>query len=187
MGNIIKIITVSALCVLFAGSAALAQKKAIQVGDKMPGFYLKDMKGDSFFLNEHIGENAKYNNKAMVFSLSASYCKPCMKEIPELGKLLEQYKDKGLGIYLIVLERKKQAQKLITVTQTKLPILLDRYLMVPKLIGRQGIPCTLLVDGEGTVKFINTGFNEKNAAEFIERFEHEVVALLGDDNSGSSE
>ena len=65
---------------------AEAQEKAIRIGDKIPGFFLKDLNGESFFLRDYVGEKAKKNLKAMIFSLSASYCKPCKKEIPELGK-----------------------------------------------------------------------------------------------------
>ncbi|MBT4483206.1 MAG: redoxin domain-containing protein [Candidatus Latescibacteria bacterium] len=176
-----KILTVSSLCVLcmlVLSFGAEAQEKAIRIGDKIPGFFLKDLNGESFFLRDYVGEKAKKNLKAMIFSLSASYCKPCKKEIPELGKMMEKYKDKGLEIYIIAIEKEEQALKLVAETKTAIPVLLDKYLMVPKLLGHESIPFTLLIDSEGTVKFINTGFSEENAMEFIERFENEVVALL---------
>ena len=92
--------------------------------------------------------------------------------------MMEKYKDKGLEIYIIAIEKEEQALKLVAETKTAIPVLLDKYLMVPKLLGHESIPFTLLIDSEGTVKFINTGFSEENAMEFIERFENEVVALL---------
>ena len=167
------------LCLPVLSLGVAAQKKAIRIGDTMPGFFLKDLNGESFFLRDYIGEKAKKNCRALIFSLSASYCKPCKKEIPELGKMMEKYKDKGLGIYIIAIEKEKQARKLVADTKTTIPVLLDKYLVVPKLLGHENIPFTLLIDNEGTVRFINTGFSEKNAMEFIERFENEVAALLG--------
>jgi len=161
------------------GNGTEAQKKTIQVGDSMPGFFLKDLSGESFFLADHIGSKAKTTHGAMIFSLTASYCKPCRKEIPELGKLAEKYRDKGIGIYLIAVEGKEQAATLVKETGTKLPVLIDRYLMVPGLIGRESIPCTLLLDKDGVVRFINTGFNEDNADEFIRKFEDAVAVVLG--------
>ncbi len=163
-------------------SPALAQKPAIQVGDRFPGFYLKDMQGESFFLAEHVGDKAKFKHKAVVVSLSASYCEPCKKEIPEFAQLMEQYGDKGLAIFIVAVENKEQAEKLVAETKTELPVLVDRYLMVPKRIGREGIPCTILLDSTGTVKFINTGFNEENAEEFINKFKTEVESLLNSDS-----
>ncbi len=178
MRAILHMVTAAVLATAVFGAGAFAQE-TIQVGDVMPGFFLKDMNGESFFLKDCVGDDATKNYKAVIFSLCASYCKPCKKEIPELGTMVEKYRDKGLGIYLIALEKEEQAKKLVEETQTKLPVLLDRYLIVPKLLKREGIPFTLLVDNTGTVRFINTGFSEENAHEFVRRFEEKVVEVLG--------
>jgi len=179
----VSLLAVLAIVVISA-SSAVAQTKPIQIGDTLPGFFLKDMNGESFFLKDHIGDAAKVKHEALIFSLTASYCKPCRKEIPELGAMVEKYRSKGLGVYLIAVEKKEQAEVLVKETGTKLPVLIDRYLLVPGLIGRESIPCTLLVDKNGVVRFINTGFNEDNADEFIKKFEEAVVVVLGDGGSG---
>jgi len=184
-----RIVTKAIAAIMIMMSAvvpdAAAQKKAIQVGDSLPGFFLKDLKGDSFFLKDHVGVEAKNDHRAVIFSLSASYCKPCRKEIPELERMAGKFADKGLAVFLVAIENRDNAGKLVRETQTKLPVLVDRYLVVPKMIGRESIPCTLLVDNDGVVRFINTGFNENNAEEFIARFEEAVAAVLdSDDNSG---
>ena len=134
-----------------------------------------------------MGENANRSYKGIIFSLSASTCKPCKKEIPELEKLMVKYEDRGLAVYIIALEKEELARRLVSETKTTLPVLIDRYLLVPKLLGRKGIPFTLLVNSKGVVRYINTGFSEKNIAEFIERFENEVVAVLGTDNNTHTE
>ena len=164
-----------------------AKKKVVTVGDPMPGFFLKDIDGKDFFLDNYVGKKAKDTYTCMIFSLSASYCKPCKKEIPELEKLLKKYKDKGLGIYIIALEKEEQARKLVAETKTILPVLVDRYNIVPKLLGNKGIPFTLLVDREGTVRLINSGFSEKKAKEMVERLEHEIMAILGAGSGDSAE
>ena len=187
MKKILIITVIYMLCILIFSPEPGADNKAIQIGDKMPGFYLKDIHGEKFFLEEYIGEKAKKNCKALILSLSASWCKPCKKEIPELGKMMKKYKDNGLEIYIIALEKEFQARKLIAETKTTIPVLLDKYLVVPKLLSHQAIPFTLLVDNKGIVRFINTGFNEENALKFFERFEKEIIAVLGDDDSDSSE
>jgi len=173
---------------LFAAAVSTvagAQNKTIQVGDTMPGFFLKDIDGEKFFLKDYVGDTAKHEYKAIIFSMCASYCKPCKKEIPELGRMVEKYRDRGLGAFLIALEKEDQAKKMIAETETKLPVLIDRYLIVPKLLKRDGIPFTLLVDGSGTVRYINTGFSEGNAPEFIRRFEQKVAELLGVEKDSS--
>ena len=96
MKRIVTVSSICVLCLLFLTFGAAAQKKVIRVGDKLPGFFLKNLDGENFFLRDYIGENAKNKCKAMILSLSASYCKPCKKEIPELGKMMEKHKDKAV-------------------------------------------------------------------------------------------
>ena len=183
-----RIVLVIIGCVLFClawNSGPGAQDKAIKIGDTFPGFFLKDVNGKNFFLNNYVGENPKNKCKALILSFSASYCKPCKKEIPEIGKFMKKYGDKGLVVFIIALEKEFDARKLIVETKTTLPVLLDRYLVVPKMIGNRGIPYTVLLDEKGTVKLINTGFSEENAQQFIERMENEVIAVLGINNSTS--
>jgi len=164
-------------CVLIPAGVS-AQKKPLSLGDEMPGFYLKDIGGEPFFMNDYLGKNPKFECKAVIFSLSASTCKPCKKEIPELGLFRDKYEKDGLKIFIIALEKEDQARKLVKETGTTLPVLIDKYLMIPTLLGRNGIPFTILVDRDRKVRYINTGFSEKNAHEFIEPFENAIVETL---------
>jgi len=150
-------------------------------------FYLKDIDGNDFFLNEYAGEKATKNFKGIIFSFCASYCKPCKKEIPELGKLLQKYEGKGLGIFLVAIEKEDQAQKLIAETKTTIPILLDRYLVMQRLIGFVGIPFTVLIDSNGKVRYMGTSFSEDNAEEIMERLEHAVLGILGIDSGDAGQ
>lgn len=175
------------LCVMYVDPLLAESGDRIEIGDDFPSFFLKDINGNNFFLSEYVGEKATKNYKGVIFSFGASYCEPCKKEIPELEKLLEKYEDKGLGIYLIALEKKDRAQKLIDETKTNLTVLVDRYLVVQKLLGFNGIPFTVLVDDKGKVRLINTAFSEKNADEIMERFEHAVVDVLGIDSGNDAQ
>ncbi|MFC1511776.1 TlpA family protein disulfide reductase [Candidatus Latescibacterota bacterium] len=164
------------LCVLFAGTGEAAD---LVVGDAFPSFFLKDIDGNNFFYNDYIGEKARFETGAMIFSFGASYCEPCKREIPELGKIAEKYRDAGLRVFLIAMEPQDRAQKLVEETGTTLPLLLDRYLVVQKLIGFEGIPYTVVVDSDGLVQFINTGFSESNVREAMESFEELLRGILG--------
>ena len=101
--------------------------------------------------------------------------------------MLEIYKDRGLGVYLVALEKKDRAQKLIDETNTNLTVLVDRYLVVQKLLGFNGIPFTILIDKEGKVRLINTAFAEEKADEIMERFEHAIVDVLGIDSGNDAQ
>ena len=94
-------LSIISACPLFAQNG-----DRIEIGDICPSFYLRDINGNNFFLSECVGEKATGNYEGIIFSFCASYCEPCKKEIPELEKLLEIYKDRGLGVYLVALEKK---------------------------------------------------------------------------------
>ena len=157
-----------------------AQKgERLKIGDECPGFFVKMIDGENFFLNEYVGEKAPKNIKGLLFSFCSSTCKPCKKEIPELEKMQEKYKDKGLKVILInVGEKEDLARKLIKEVNTNLPLLLDRYMVVSKRLGVTAVPYTILLDAMGKVKYINTGFAEDKTEEFLKILEDAVSAVL---------
>ena len=181
------LLLIFSLSIISAGLLFAQNGDRIEIGDICPSFYLRDINGNNFFLSECVGEKATGNYKGIIFSFCASYCEPCKKEIPELEKLLEKYEDKGLGVYLVALEKKDRAQKLIDETNTNLTVLVDRYLVVQKLLGFNGIPFTILIDKEGKVRLINTSFAEEKEDEIMERFEHAIVDVLGIDSGNDAQ
>jgi len=172
---------------VFIHAPAWAKKgERLKIGGVFPSFFLKDTNGNNFFLNEYVGEKATNPCKGVIFSFCASYCKPCKKEIPELDKMKDKYGSKGLEIFLINGgEDKELALGLIKEVNTRLPVLLDRYLVVLEMIGEPGIPHTVLLDKAGKVRFINTGFAENNGEEILKELEHAIQDVLGI-GSGSS-
>jgi len=175
------------IILLFALSAGTGEAAVLAVGDTFPSFYLKDIDGNNFFYNDYIGEKARFETGAMIFSFGASYCEPCKREIPELEKIAEKYRDAGLRVFLIAMEPQDRAQELVEETGTSLPVLLDRYLVVQKLIGFEGIPYTVLIDSDGVAQFINTGFSESYVREAMEPFEEMLRGMLGGGDAPAGE
>lgn len=174
------------LGILIFSSFNVSAGQRVKIGDDFPKFFLKDIKGNSFFLNDYIGENSSKNVKCLLFSFYASYCKPCVKEVPEVEKLYEKYKAKGFEVYLINEgENAELAGKFVKEVGSNLPVLLDRYLVLNNLIGNPGVPHIVLIDNSGKVKFVSSGFGEKISAELLKALENEITGLLGV-NGGSS-
>jgi thiol-disulfide isomerase/thioredoxin len=177
------------ICILFfmGGETFAAPGPRLKIGDVFPGFYLKDLKGNPFYLKEQAGNAPNKKYQAIIFSFCAYTCKPCRLEIPELEKINAKYKKQGLGVILIdVGDNEKVAQNLAVESKTSLTMLMDRYGVVLDLIGHPGLPHTVLVDGAGKVRYLNTAFSEEKAGEIIKGMENEIRAVLGAASGDSS-
>lgn len=180
MNRIFLTLTVVFLFVLTADHLPAQTGKRLKIGDECPGFFVKQIDGENFFLNQYIGEKAIHKSKGILFSFCSSTCKPCKKEIPELEKFMEKYEDKGLRIILVnVGENEKLARKLIAEVTTKLPVLLDRYMVVSNRLGVSATPYTILLDESGVIRYINTGYAEDKTEKFIALLEEKITEVLG--------
>jgi len=97
-----------------------------------------------------------FKGKTILLNFWATWCPPCIAEMPSLEKLYQANKDKDfLVIGIASQDSKKDVQEFITASNITFPILLD-----PKGVGTQklelgGFPETFLLDKEGKFKLIS--------------------------------
>ena len=96
-------------------------------------------------------------------NIFTTWCSPCVNEIPELEKLYEEMKDKGVGVVGVVLdtvgddgkqdeETVKKAGVLQDKTKASYPFLIpDSTMMNGRLNGISAFPETFFVDKEGNI------------------------------------
>src|SRR5208283_3955393 len=77
----------------------------LNVGDDAPPFSMRDLDNKVFSLHEHAGAQAKTPSKAMVMVFFATWCKPCMKEVPVLKKVYEAWQSKGVEVIYVGLSQ----------------------------------------------------------------------------------
>ena len=125
------------------------------------------------------GERPDESKKLVVMSFFATYCEPCKKEMPELARLYATYKDQGLGVMLVSIDKgDEQRQQIIDLAKTNnvtFPVMHDRFQVVARRYAAERLPYMLFVDGTGTVVAVHVGYTEALKASL----ENEIRGRLG--------
>jgi peroxiredoxin len=129
------------LTVLLLGAAPVTH-----AAPTAPGFKVKTLDGRSFDSKELIGK------KVVVLRFQASYCKPCVRESPELSRVVERYRDRDVQIIAIhVQDTATDTQRFVKRTNVTYPIALDPRLTLGNRFGFRGTPFTVVIDRKGEI------------------------------------
>ncbi len=114
-------------------------------GDKLENFNTIDVFGDSISL-EGVASSCKYT----LIDFWASWCGPCRREIPNLRKIYDKYKDSGFNILSISIDKDKSAW-LKALEEENLPWsnVHDTDGTIAAVYGVKSIPMLVVVDNEG--------------------------------------
>ncbi|NOZ62621.1 MAG: TlpA family protein disulfide reductase, partial [Calditrichaeota bacterium] len=146
-------------------SLAHSQTKNLKIGDPAPTFVLKSLDGNYVYLRDFCGKLRPpirlKKQHVIIISFFATWCKPCMKEIPELNKIEARFKNHGLKIFMIDLKEERQIVTKFA-RERKLPgaILLDKYGMAAKKYGVESLPRLFLIDRNGKLVWKTKGYQE---------------------------
>jgi peroxiredoxin len=136
-----------------------AQDGEVIVGDKAPDFFAPNPNDIAVSLNKSLG-------KLTVLDFWASWCGPCRVDSPNLVKVYNTYKDKGLAIVGISLDQQKESwKKAIDNDQldwTNVSHLKRWDDPIAAIYGVRSIPQLFLLDENGVVIA-----KERHAADFI--------------------
>jgi thiol-disulfide isomerase/thioredoxin len=156
-------------------------------GQPAPGFNLRalnpEVVGRPFVaLSRFVGDEPDDpGSRAVLLSFFASWCAPCQKEMPYLEQLQRMYKDQGLRIISVNIDKEDpgvaEAKKQIGKFGVTFPVLTDRYnLTARRYLGDQSpLPSVFIIRRDGTISRIERGYG-KDAKTFLL---HEVQLALG--------
>ena len=162
----------------FAGRARADGDDEIKVGDPAPSFTLplynaEAQKRAMFSLDSFVGSDADEPNvKVLLMSFFATFCAPCKREMPYLEQLQEEYRDAGLRVVMISIDRDDDAvgkiAALAKLNHISFPILKDRFnFLARRYLGETApLPSVFIVGRDGLNKELSRGYG-KDASTFL--------------------
>jgi len=148
---------------------------ALSKNTEAPAFKAKTLNGKAFALKDLRG-------RVVLLDFWATWCPPCRAETPQLDKLWQQYKDKGLIVIGIALEsggapgiRKFTQENKLTYWQVS-----DDEGSIAEKYKIRPIPTTYIIDTKGIIRVAQVGYGpgvEKEFAKEIEKLLPSTTAL----------
>ena len=120
--------------------------KPLEPGQITPTFTLPDLADNQVNFDEVRG-------KVSLVMFWASWCHPCMKEMPEVQATFEQYKSQSFQVVAVNFgESNATAQTIVDRFGLTFPVLMDRRGNVAADYRVLGLPLSFFVDGKGVVR-----------------------------------
>ena len=136
--------------------------QAPQVGELAPDFQLPNLEGQSISLSDFRGEPVLVN-------FWASWCGPCIYEMPFIQEVYEEWSASGLVVLAINKgESLSTAKDFMQSNNYSFPVLLDISQDVALEYNIWGIPTTFFIDRDGIIQATKVGaFSSKAEIEMM--------------------
>jgi thiol-disulfide isomerase/thioredoxin len=135
-------------CFIAAFTACGGEIEIVQVGQRAPNFNLVALDGTEF-------SSVSLEGQPVILNFWATWCQPCLKEIPELKEFAAESNVKLIGIALDK-DGARSVKPFVEKHQINYPILLGNEELFQKFNGF-GIPHTVILDADYKVVKVYRG------------------------------
>jgi thiol-disulfide isomerase/thioredoxin len=141
------------------------------VARRMPTFALPDLEGRERRPEEWAG-------KVLVVNFWATWCPPCLREIPAFTQLQASYGERGVQFIGIAIDDAEKVREFVRRQALNYPVLLGdtRADALSRQLGNRigSLPYTVVVDSTGEVRAKRLGEYERDDLEKV------LIGLVGD-------
>ena len=174
------------LTVIFVGLTLTSWSVAEEEKDQLPTappFQIKNLEGERVSLKDLLGQGP------VLISFWATWCKPCLKELPHLQKFYEQYKERRLQVVAISEDSPRSLSKVksfIAGHRYTFLVLLDDNYSTQRKFNFRGLPFTVLLDKEGHMVYKRMGYRPGDEQVLLEQILPLLEAEPEDEGEGKS-
>ncbi len=118
----------------------------ISKGTPAPNFSLPDLEGKNVSLSD-------FKGKMVLLNIWATWCRPCVEEMPSIEKLYNQFKEKDLIILAVSIDikGKKVVDPFMKLHNLSFTTLLDTDGSLQNLYRTTGVPESFIIDKNGVI------------------------------------
>jgi len=118
---------------------------------------VKNVEGQQSSILKEAGEN-----ELIVLDFWATWCKPCVKALPEIMKLAVEFKDSGVAFIGINEDTPRNLSKVrpfVLTHQISYPVLLDTNQEIMNELLVNAFPTLMIINKKGEVLYTHRGFS----------------------------
>ena len=149
---------ICSLCLILAPFSQAAEQ--VQIHAAAPDFTLPTLEGKDVSLSSLKG-------KVVLVAFWSIYCHVCRQETPKLNAIYKKYKDQGLEVIGVAIDREPAGtiQEAVRKDGLSFPILLDSEKKAMKTYQARALPAVFILDRNGIVVDKKVGIYEWSSPE----------------------
>ena len=155
--------------------AAFAQRMVLATGIANPNTEIEKEKTKAaydFTLDQLDGETLNFQDlkgKVVFINFWATWCAPCVAEMPSINSLYEIYEDNPEVVFVMINTESKEdkVRKFMKKKKFSFPIYFPNASMIPRVYESKGIPTTFVLDKEGYIAYKKVGMANYDADNFV--------------------
>ena len=148
-------------CIFFALVFSLSMAATVAASTKMPEFALKSVR------DGRMVDSGIFSGKVLYITFFATWCPPCVQEVPVLVELQDQLAESGFSVIGLSLDEAGPAAVASFVEKKAInyPVLMAEFDTTTDFGGVFGIPVSFLVNKNGNVVKRYTGYVPRKLLE----------------------
>ena len=169
---ILVFLAVVAMLVLFALNQEkffrkTFEMKLLDVGRPAPNFEFPGLDGEVVSLTD-------YRGKVVLVNIWATWCRPCVDEMPSMQKLYQEFQDDEFEILAVSIDTlgPKAVAAFMQKYRLTFPVLLDPQGTIKEAYGATGIPESFIIDRRGLLVKKVIGAAEWSSPEVFRFFKN---------------